>query len=103
MKELQDKLNAIDAETLVNIDKKHNILDVMYDFSGYVQMCNKELVAIKQALSQYIGEDINPLTDAQKRTLRLGGDTLGDIRKMIKASKERKDREVFNANFIKKA
>ena len=99
MQELQDKLNAIDAETIQLINEKHNILDILHDFAGYAQMCNREIVSMKKAISTYIGMDINPLTESQKRTLRLGGDTLNDIRSMITASKQRKDKEVLNANF----
>ena len=102
MQELQDKLNAIDAETIARINEKHNILDILHDFSGYAQMCNVEIKAMKEALNTYMNLDINPLTEAQKRTLRLGGDTLKDIRSMISASKQRKDREVLNASFKQK-
>ena len=97
MSGVKQKLRDIDNETLSIIYSNHDILNILYDFSGYIQMCNKEIVEIKKAVNHYMGVDIHPLNDEQKTMLKNGGDALKDIRKIIKSGKVKKDKEVANA------
>lgn len=96
---LKYKLKDMDVTTLKIIEEKYGMLNVLDAFAGYAQMCNRELVAMKNAMNLHLMIDVHPLSKDQKRTLRNGGDMLTDIRKIISNGKHLKDKEVLNADF----
>lgn len=99
MNDLRRKFEEIDSKTLLLIDKKYGLLELLDGFAGYVQMCNRDIVELKKVISSELGVEVNPLNNDQKATLRNGGDILNDVRKIIRTGKDMKDKEVLNANF----
>lgn len=100
-KELQSVLSNVDAKTLALIDEQYGILDLLHDFAGYAQMCNREIVDMKKAMKIYTGIDINPLSKDQKAMLRKGGDTLNHVREIIVKGKQIKDGVLLDGNYVK--
>ena len=100
-KELQTALSNIDAETLAIIDSEYGILELLHDFCGYAQMCNREIVDMKKAIKLYTGIDINPLNEEQLAMLRKGGDTLTHVREIIVKGKQIKDGVIVDGNYVK--
>ena len=92
-KDLGILMGKIDKRTLEILCKDYDVLGIISDLCGYIQETNKEIVAIKKAIRDNTGIDIQPLSEEQKKKLRAGGDTLTGIQKIIAQGKYMKERD----------